>query len=108
MNQEPSGTASLRSEFADDPDMNELVVDYVSSMPQRINSMLSAFERCQRAQLIRIVHQLKGSSGCYGFPQLTAVADRLERKLSSIADQDVPAVDPELRALVELCERMAA
>lgn len=108
MTHDPSGPPPLRSEFLDDPDMKELVVEYVRTMPQRVNSMLSAFERRQREQLIRIVHQLKGSGGGYGFPQLTLVADRLEQRLLAISEEDIPKIDPELRALVELCGRMAA
>lgn len=106
--QDPSSLEPLRSEFTDDPDMSELVVEYVSSMPQRVNSILAAYERRQREQLIRIVHQLKGSGGGYGFPQLTVVADKLEQRLLAIPDQEIAKVDPELKALVELCGRIAA
>ncbi len=106
--QEPSSVEPLRSEYTNDPDMSELVVEYVNSMPQRVNSILAAYEGREREQLIRIVHQLKGSGGGYGFPQLTAVADRLEQMLLTIPDQEIAKVDPELMALVELCGRIAA
>ena len=98
----------LRSEFSDDPDMAELVIEYVDKMPQRVHQMQTAFENSHREQLIRIVHQLKGSGGGYGCPQLTSVADHLEQRLLGIADQDLNAVDAEFRALIELCGRMAA
>lgn len=103
-----SDNGPLRSEFSDDPDMTELVIEYVEKMPQRVHSMVTAFETSSREQLIRIVHQLKGSGGGYGFPQLTTVADRLEQRLLSISDQELSTVDPEFRALIELCGRMAA
>ena len=98
----------LKSEFWDDPDMAELVTEYVGKMPERMHSMKVAYESSHREQLIRIVHQLKGSGGGYGFPQLTMVADRLEQRLLSVTDQDLTTVDPEFRALIDLCGRMAA
>ncbi len=104
----PNYESPLRSEFSDDPDMSELVTEYVGSMPQRLNSILSAYERCHREQLIRIVHQLKGSGGGYGFPQLTAAADKLEQRLLSLNDQEISMAGPELEGLIAVCNRMAA
>jgi len=98
----------LRSEFWNDPDMSELVTEYVQSMPNRLNSILSAYESRHREQLIRIVHQLKGSGGGYGFPQLTAAADKLEQRLRSLNDQDISMAGPELKTLIAICSRMAA
>ena len=40
----------LRSEFSDDPDMAELVIEYVDKMPQRVHQMQTAFENSQREQ----------------------------------------------------------
>ncbi|MCA9273414.1 MAG: Hpt domain-containing protein [Phycisphaerales bacterium] len=88
--------------------MAELVTEYVGKMPQRVHSMLIAYESSHREQLIRIVHQLKGSGGGYGFPQLTVVAGRLEQRLLGVTDREITTVDNEFRALIELCGRMAA
>lgn len=98
----------IRSEFADDPDMAELVTEYVQRMPERINAILSAYERKEREQLIRIVHQIKGSGGGYGFPLLTTAADKLERRLLESPPNALDQVNPELQDLIQLCQRMAA
>ena len=97
----------IRSDFADDPDMAELVSEYVQRMPQRINAILSAYERNERDQLVRIVHQIKGSGGGYGFPLLSSAADKLERKLLE-SPATLEQVSPEVQDLIHLCQRMAA
>lgn len=98
----------IRSEFADDPDMAELVAEYVGRMPQRVNAILSACERNEREQLIRIVHQIKGSGGGYGFPQLSIAAGRIESRLLGSPAMSLEQIDPDVRELVNLCRRMAA
>ncbi len=104
----PNSESPLRSEYAEDPDMVELVSEYVESMPQRLHSLMTAFELCHRDQLIRIVHQLKGSGGGYGFPLVSIAADKLERRLLSVTDQDMDTVGPDLDSLIAICNRMAA
>lgn len=104
----PNDQNPLRSEYANDPDMSELVTEYVQSMPQRLNSILCAYEQSHREQLIRIVHQLKGSGGGYGFPQLTVAADKLEQRLLNLNDQNISLAGPELNSLIAICNRMAA
>ena len=77
-------------------------------LPQRLNSIMSAYEQSHRDQLIRIVHQLKGSGGGYGFPQLTDAADKLEQRLMNLNDQNISLAGPELNTLIAICSRMAA
>ena len=98
----------ILSEFADDPDMCDLVTEYVGKMPRRIDQMADAFENNQREQLIRLAHQLKGSGGGYGFPILTDTAGRLEHLLMSLPDDDLGSVESEFNALIEICSKMAA
>lgn len=104
-----SGNPTLiQSEFADDPDMRELVQEYVSKMPTRIEQMTAAFERGEREQLIRLAHQLKGSGGGYGFQMLTVAAERLEQDLHRLGDGDLSEARACLSALIDVCGRIAA
>jgi HPt (histidine-containing phosphotransfer) domain-containing protein len=60
----------------------DLVDDFVAAMPERIAAILAAIEAQDVTALQRLMHQLKGACGSYGFPQLTEEAAMLEKMLS--------------------------
>jgi HPt (histidine-containing phosphotransfer) domain-containing protein len=77
------------STLAADPDFAELVDEFVSELPDRIELIQSALASDDREQLRRTAHQLKGACGGYGFPTLTDSAARLEHRIDegvSLAD----------------------
>ena len=51
----------------------------------------------------RIVHQLKGAAGCYGFPTISAAARAVEDALAE--SRDAAGVREEVMALCALCVR---
>ncbi|MFW6133043.1 MAG: PAS domain S-box protein [Planctomycetota bacterium] len=75
---EPSPPDVLTSDFADDPDMAELVSDFVDRLGERIKAMHAALEHEQWERLGRSAHQLKGAGGGYGYPAVSEAAARLE------------------------------
>ena len=91
----PSNEAVLYSEFGVDSDLAELVKMFVEEMPDRIEALRKAFNGDEREPLQRLAHQLKGSSGSYGFHQLTPHAARLE----TAANDD--ATEREIEATLE-------
>jgi len=78
---DPRSNTPIYSEFANDPDFRELLTEFVSNMPDRIQAILEAERTGDRDALRRYVHQLKGSCGGYGFSGLTDDASVLERSL---------------------------
>ena len=50
---------------------------------QRLLKIHEVFEAGDGERLRALVHQLKGSAGCYGFMGLVAVATRCENRLRS-------------------------
>jgi PAS domain S-box-containing protein len=74
----PPPAPLLYSRLAADPDLAELVDMFVEEMPGRMTAIRSQAEARNWAQLGRTAHQLKGSAGSYGFPQITLCAARLE------------------------------
>ena len=74
--QAPGG--ALRSEFADDPEMMELIETFVEKLPEKVQLMRAALTHRQLGELQRLAHQLKGAGGSYGYPALTDVAKRIE------------------------------
>ena len=87
------------STLATDPDFAELVVDYVSDIPARIESCIGFVEAQNWPELKRFAHQIKGSAGSYGFGQITAIAALLEAAL---------AKETELEQKIKLAEDLVS
>ncbi len=104
----PHGTGGpIRSEFAGDADMAELVVEFVEHLPDRIEQLSACLESGDSATLTRVAHQLSGSCGGYGFSGIGDVARALETRLKACdpAD-DLSAVRDQVQELVDLCRRV--
>lgn len=103
---DPAHAEPLRSSFADDPDMAELVEMFVTELPERVADLTRSYESAAKDELRTIAHQLKGASAGYGFEPIGQAAARLE----AAANADTPDPD-DLRAgfdeLVSLCNRAA-
>ena len=98
-----SNKTPLISDFADDPDMAELVDEYVANMPKRVNAIRDALAQGEMDQLNTLAHQVKGSAGGYGFDPISQQAGILERCLFEQAQLD--QIRTEVDALLELCNR---
>jgi len=103
-----TGKPPIRSTFASDPDMRELVEFFVQEMPGRITSLRKAFDAAELSDLTRLAHQLKGASGGYGFPSIGAKAGELESALKTSAvppAQTLATIKANLDDLIDLCIR---
>lgn len=101
------------SEFADDPEMRELVELFAEEMPEKIAGFEAAMTGCRLDDLRRQAHQLKGAAGGYGFGVVGEAAGRLEARLvSSPAGSDATAFLDQVRRdvseLLELCRSVRA
>jgi HPt (histidine-containing phosphotransfer) domain-containing protein len=63
----------------DDPDLREIVEEFVRGLPGRMEEIREAFEKLDWQQLSMLAHRLKGASGSYGYPDLSALAATMER-----------------------------
>jgi signal transduction histidine kinase/CheY-like chemotaxis protein len=68
----------LRSDFADDPDMAEIIDSFVAGLAGRAEALREAVAEGRREEVQHLAHQLKGAAGGYGFAPITAVAAELE------------------------------
>lgn len=68
----------LYSEFADDEDMAELLVEFVEGLHTTCEKLQSALATEDKDTVRRIGHQLKGAGGGYGFPLITELGAKLE------------------------------
>jgi HPt (histidine-containing phosphotransfer) domain-containing protein len=96
-----------RSEFADDPDMREIVRVFVGDMPAKVREVRACWERGDLDRLMRLAHQLKGAAAGYGFPNISDAATSLEASLRTIVGRGeavpLPQVQAEYTRLIELC-----
>ncbi len=71
----------VRSTRENDPVLSEILKDYIADLPQYVGEMADLLERAEHDALRRLVHQLKGSGGGYGFPMVTQLAARAEAQI---------------------------
>lgn len=102
----------LRSAYADDPEMAELVELFVSELPERLAALEAAWTSGDSQTLRRMAHQLKGAGAGYGFPVVSDAAGEVETAIlargSALPEAELKAVRAKVEALVALCRRAAA
>ena len=96
---------ALISELADDPDMAELIEEYLSELPDRVRALEQACAEEDLDMLTRLAHQIKGSAGGYGFPTITEAAREAEA-LAKVG-KAVPELTASVEALTNLCRQAA-
>lgn len=106
-----SDPGPLRSTFAHDPEMVELIQEFVAELPKRLDAIQKAYRDGAAQDLKRLAHQLRGSAGGYGFPDVSdaaaTVEDRL-RAMNETGDASLRMVEREVAQLVHLCSRVSA
>lgn len=105
----PPGDRPLVSQYADDPEMAELVGLFVHELPDRLRAFAAAWSEKRVEDLRRMAHQLKGAAPGYGFPAIGQAAGSLESRLKTLPPEDgaaaLESLAEEFRRLVELCTR---
>lgn len=98
------------SEFADDPDMTELVELFVDRLGATMGEMRAALSAGEFDEVQRLAHQLKGAAAGYGFPGLGEAARVVESSFQRGGGLVEPMSELERRVsdLVSLSERVAA
>ena len=93
----------LFSEYADDPDMCELVEIFVSELSDRASSIEKAIKENDRPTLAKLSHQLKGAAGGYGFTPITEAALEVENLVR--AETSFQDMQNQIEQLLDLCRR---
>jgi HPt (histidine-containing phosphotransfer) domain-containing protein len=103
---EPKAARSvIRSEFANDPDMIEIIGQFVKHLDDFVTDMTGALDNNCYEELRRLAHQLKGAGGGYGYQSLTDAARTLE---DAAKQQDREAATLAMSELNELCRAVNA
>lgn len=93
----------LYSTLAEDPDMIDLVENFVNDLPERLSRIIKADESSDSESFRFEVHQLKGTSGVYGFEPLHLCLVEIESLFDSGDQGPIPE---KLSALTEMCKRV--
>lgn len=80
-----------------DPDLRPIVEHFVNGVPQRVEAMTAAFSKRDWKGLCDQTHQLKGTAGSLGFPDLTEKAKYLEAALKK---EEIDDIQPLFDALM--------
>jgi len=97
---------AIISEYADDPDLLDLVERFVEELPRRIAALQLKLNEQDFQSLAGLAHQLKGAAGGYGFSSITDSAAALER--SARVPESLDRLAQELQYLADLCRRAKA
>ncbi len=90
----------IRSDFADDAVMKEIVEQFVNGLPEHTARLRQLIEAADLDSLRRVAHQLKGSGGGYGFSAISARAAEIESGIKEAASLD--SIRRQVEGLVEL------
>ncbi|MCE3014549.1 MAG: Hpt domain-containing protein [Pirellula sp.] len=96
----------IRSTLTGDSDFKQILVEFISKVPKRLESIRKAMNESDTKNFCTLIHQLKGACGSYGFQELTPLASQLEAELRSGASLQSPL--SALEIFIELCMRMTA
>ena len=91
--------AALVSEFADDPDLADVLGEFLDALPEMIAKIADAHAHNDLDSVRRLAHQLKGAGGSYGYPDLTDKARPLEQAAKADDTEAAALALAELRAV---------
>jgi signal transduction histidine kinase/CheY-like chemotaxis protein/HPt (histidine-containing phosphotransfer) domain-containing protein len=94
------GSNRIRSTFAENPRMQKIIPQFVEGLPGAVGKMIELLERNDLGALQRVVHQLRGAIGGYGFDLVTAPATRAEESIK--AGQAPASIAADIKTLIEV------
>jgi PAS domain S-box-containing protein len=94
----------IKSTFASNPRMATIIPEFVAGLAGEVRKMTDLLERKELAALQKVVHQLRGASGGYGFDSVTQPATRAEESIK--AGNALESITAEIKSLIEVIRRI--
>jgi PAS domain S-box-containing protein len=99
-----ASTNRIKSSLTSNPRVMKVIPEFVDGLPDQVRMMIDLLQRNDLAALQKIVHQLRGAAGGYGFDPLTEPATSAEE---SIKAGNVPErIATEINSLIALIRRI--
>ncbi len=89
---------SIKSTLRHQPGMKPIIAEFVEGLPAQVQDMIDLLGRNELSALQRIVHQLRDSSGGYGFDQITGPATTSDEAM--IASSGLQTISETVNALI--------
>lgn len=107
-NRAPGGIEPLHSEYRCDEGMREIITLFLTEIPDRIHVLHALRDQGNRVAFGRLVHQIQGAGGGYGYPLVTQASMQLSRCIEMSGDAWPDACDTHLQCLVNVLWRAHA
>jgi CheY-like chemotaxis protein/HPt (histidine-containing phosphotransfer) domain-containing protein len=98
------GSDPIRSSLADNPRMMSIIPEFVDGLPGEVRKMADLLQRNDLEALQRVVHQLLGSAGGYGFDPVTEPAAKAEEAIK--AGQALQTISAQIESLIQVVRRI--
>jgi CheY-like chemotaxis protein/HPt (histidine-containing phosphotransfer) domain-containing protein len=94
----------LRSSIGLHPGMAAIIADFVRDLPAQVDQLKSMLETKQMDPLRRLVHQLRGACGGYGFEAVTDIAAAAEKAIKT--GQTSVVISDCINSLIQVIQRI--
>ena len=98
------GGGTIASTMSDYPGMKKIIAEYVESLPGEIRKMQDMLNRGDMPPLRRVVHQLRGTGGGYGFDLISDLAGNVETAID--ATEHHASVALKIKSLIDVIRRI--
>ena len=97
--QEPIYSALIQEE----PRFEDLLYNFIDSLRQMEKQIIKTFRNNEFYALAQVIHDLKGTAGGFGYPELTKLAEEIEIR---IKEKNYQEIEDLLEMLEVMCERI--
>jgi HPt (histidine-containing phosphotransfer) domain-containing protein len=101
-NRDPS--APIKSSLASYPGMAKIIAEFIHDLPEEIAHLDEFLKKKDMDSLRRLVHQLRGTCGGYGFDAVTEMAGAAETAIR--AGENYEAIVPRIDSLIQTMRRI--
>jgi HPt (histidine-containing phosphotransfer) domain-containing protein len=95
---------TIKSSLADNPRIKKIIPEFVEGLGGEVRKMIDLLKHNDLAALQKVVHQLRGASGGYGFDPVTEPATRAEESIK--AGNALERITAEVETLIEVIRRI--
>jgi PAS domain S-box-containing protein len=97
-------SGAIKSSLANNPRMQTIIPEFVKGLPAEVRKMNDLLECNDLPALQKVVHQLRGAAGGYGFDAATAAATSAEESIKT--GKALDSISAEIKSLIELIRRI--
>jgi PAS domain S-box-containing protein len=95
---------TIKSSLAGNPRMMKIIPEFVDGLAAEVRKLNDLLEQNNLAALQKVVHQLRGASGGYGFGAVTEPATKAENSI--LSGKPLHAITIEIKALIDIIRRI--